>query len=398
MVYLIMVVESSRDPEDDAAGTTDSETKLQVPQVRLVRDPSDERRQMSERLTLILSFLSAALVTACLLWRTSLTVRDTTIGLPSAQWCTSLMALYTSQMVLSVCLFRLWQDYRDATRIERATGMLCAVWGALQITVVAATMTAKIPEGWTEWWVRLLLVGSAPEACWESNAFGDHGLECALDGVPSLSRLLYDVAVGYTPSLVQSFSLTRAENVTLSSMSFADRESMRTAADMPTPQISSAPSSPAPSPKPSSLFTETRGLEVSSAPSTPEPAGDEIASSEWSTSYEEEEDIASRGADDEESRWSYALHSSDFAASYTHSSDGHSTLESLESITSRRSAPFRSLFMWIEIFPTLLFPLHSYTVQPIPAVELITTPVAYFIHHRSPGVITFFEPSYTAIK
>ncbi|KAF7976544.1 hypothetical protein HWV62_6191 [Athelia sp. TMB] len=304
MVYLIMVVESSRDPEDDAAGTT--ETKLQVPQVRLVRDPSDERRKMSERLTLVL-------------------------------------------MVLSVCLFRLWQDYRDATRIERATGMLCAVWGALQITVIAATMTAKIPEGWTEWWVRLLLVGSAPEACWESNnyqfsrsgndslsnAFGDHRLECALDGVSSL--LIFQKAV-----LNRLMDRSRAENVTLPSMSFADRDSLRTAADMPTPQIPSAPSSPAPSPKPSSLFTETRGLDVSSASSTPEPAGDEIASSEWSTSYEEEADITSRRADDEESRWSYALHSSDFAASYTHSSDGHSTLESIESITSRRSAPFVS--------------------------------------------------------
>ena len=66
-------------------------------------------------------------------------------------------------MVLSVCLFRLWQDYRDATRIERVTGMLCAVWGALQIAVIAATMTGKIPEGVAEGWVRLLLVGSAVE-------------------------------------------------------------------------------------------------------------------------------------------------------------------------------------------------------------------------------------------
>lgn len=127
--------------------------------------------------------LTSLIISFCFGWRISTVIVNATRGLPNLHWCISFMTmalaqasppsyllrsesaltLLPPQMLISGCLCSLWIYHESPAPVYKPVGMLCAVWGIVQLVATILTMSTAIPDRWAEWWVRLLLVGSAVE-------------------------------------------------------------------------------------------------------------------------------------------------------------------------------------------------------------------------------------------
>ncbi|KAF7976545.1 hypothetical protein HWV62_6193 [Athelia sp. TMB] len=174
------------------------------------------------------------------------------------------------QMLISGCLCSLWIYHESPAPVYKPVGMLCAVWGIIQLVATILTMSTAIPDRWAEWWVRLLLVGSAVEEVLIA-------ISCLLvaeltrEMSPKSSRALYTFCAFISETYInQPFLVVRLDRVAfmMSHLVFQkvvlipmmDRSTVESLNLAPLPDAAEPPAAPRRSTESSIKFVDRRSL------------------------------------------------------------------------------------------------------------------------------------------